>query len=61
MTIASVRFKSYQEYLASDLAAEDNLRLLSNGDIIEGPPQGHFIPGNKGNANESRLLPPFQP
>ena len=39
MTFTSVRYKNYAEYLASDLSSKGNFRLLSNGEIIELPPE----------------------
>lgn len=37
MTFTSVRYKNYAEYLHSDLGPDGNLRLLSNGEVIELP------------------------
>ena len=39
MTFTSVRYKNYTEYLASDLDSKGNFRLLSNGEVIELPPE----------------------
>jgi Uma2 family endonuclease len=39
MTYTSVRYKSYREYLESDLDSDGNFRLLSNGEVIELPPE----------------------
>ncbi len=39
MTYTSIRYKTYAEYLASDLGPDGNLRLLSNGDVVELPPE----------------------
>lgn len=39
MTVTSVRYKSYAAYLESDLGSEGNFRLLSNGEVIELPPE----------------------
>ena len=39
MTFTSVRYKTYEEYLHSDLSSEGNYRLLSNGEVIELPPE----------------------
>jgi Uma2 family endonuclease len=39
MTFTSVRYKTYQEYLNSDLHSEGNFRLLSSGEVIELPPE----------------------
>lgn len=39
MTFTSVRYKTYLEYLHSDLGPDGNFRLLSNGEIIELPPE----------------------
>ena len=38
MTFTSTRYKTYREYLASELT-DSNLRLLSNGEVIELPPE----------------------
>jgi Uma2 family endonuclease len=39
MTYTAIRYKSYQEYLASALLPDGNFRLLSNGEVIELPPE----------------------
>ncbi len=39
MTYTSVRYKTYAEYLAADLGSESDFRLLSNGEVIELPPE----------------------
>ncbi len=39
MTFTSVRYKTYAEYLHSDLSPEGNYRLLSNGEVVELPPE----------------------
>jgi Uma2 family endonuclease len=39
MTYTSVRYKSYIEYLESDLDADGNFSLLSNGEVIALPPE----------------------
>ncbi|MEL7067072.1 MAG: Uma2 family endonuclease [Cyanobacteria bacterium J06581_3] len=39
MTFTSVRYKTYREYLASDLGPDGNFRLLSNGEVLELPPE----------------------
>ncbi len=39
MTYTSVRYKTYSEYLESDLGPDGNFRLLSNGEVIELPPE----------------------
>ena len=39
MTYTSTRYKTYADYLASDLSLEGNFRLLSNGEVIELPPE----------------------
>lgn len=39
MTYTSVRYKTYEAYLASDLSSDGNFRLLSNGEMIELPPE----------------------
>ena len=39
MTTTSVRYKDYLTYLHSDLDADGNYRLLSNGEVIELPPE----------------------
>ena len=39
MTFTPVRYKSYKDYLASDLGPDGNFRLLSNGEVIELPPE----------------------
>ena len=39
MTYTSVRYKTYLEYLESDLGSDGNFRLLSNGEVIELPPE----------------------
>lgn len=39
MTYTSVRYKTYTEYLTSDLEPEGDFRLLTNGEVIELPPE----------------------
>jgi Uma2 family endonuclease len=39
VTYTSVRYKSYVEYLESDLDPDGNFRLLSSGEVIELPPE----------------------
>ncbi|MEL7069354.1 MAG: Uma2 family endonuclease [Cyanobacteria bacterium J06581_3] len=39
MTLTSVRYKTYEDYLRSDLSSEANYRLLSNGEVIALPPE----------------------
>ncbi|MEL6555618.1 MAG: Uma2 family endonuclease [Cyanobacteria bacterium J06621_11] len=39
MTFTPVRYKTYWDYLNSDLSSEGNLRLLSSGEVIELPPE----------------------
>lgn len=39
MTYTSIRYKTYTEYLGSNLSSEGNFRLLSNGEVIELPPE----------------------
>ena len=39
MTYTSVRYKTYAEYLEADLGSDGNFRLLSNGEVIELPPE----------------------
>ena len=39
MTYTFVRFKTYLEYLKSDLGPDGNFRLLSNGEVVELPPE----------------------
>lgn len=39
MTFTSVRYKTYAEYLLSDLSSEGKYRLLSNGKVVELPPE----------------------
>ncbi|MEL6352966.1 MAG: Uma2 family endonuclease [Cyanobacteria bacterium J06627_28] len=39
MTFTSVRYKTYREYLESDLGPDGNFRLLSNGEVIKLPPE----------------------
>lgn len=39
MTYTSVRYKTYLDYLAADLGPDGNFRLLSNGEVIELPPE----------------------
>ena len=39
MTFTSVRYKTYEEYLDSDLGPDGNFCLLSNGEVIELPPE----------------------
>ena len=35
MTFTSTRYKTYEEYLSSDLGPDGNFRLLSSGEVIE--------------------------
>lgn len=39
MTYTPTRYKTYVDYLASDLGPDGNFRLLSNGEVIELPPE----------------------
>ncbi|MEO0376623.1 MAG: Uma2 family endonuclease [Cyanobacteria bacterium P01_A01_bin.17] len=39
MTHTAIRYKSYADYLESDLGSEGNFRLLSNGEVIALPPE----------------------
>ena len=39
MTFTSTRYKTYREYLEAELEPDGNLRLLSNGEVIELPPK----------------------
>lgn len=39
VTFTSTRYETYAEYLAADLGADGNFRLLSNGEMIELPPE----------------------
>ncbi|WP_170944026.1 Uma2 family endonuclease [Leptolyngbya sp. BC1307] len=39
MTYTSVRYSTYREYLASDLGSDGSFRLLSNGEVVELPPE----------------------
>ncbi|PZO17914.1 MAG: hypothetical protein DCF25_10500, partial [Leptolyngbya foveolarum] len=39
MTFTSIRYKTYEEYLHSDLGPDGIFRLLSNGEVIELPPE----------------------
>ena len=39
MTYTALRYKTYAEYLESDLGPDGNYRLLSNGEIVELPPE----------------------
>ena len=39
MTYTSVRYKTYEEYLAANLTSERHLRLLNSGEIVELPPE----------------------
>ena len=39
MTFTSVRYKTYEAYLNSDLGSDGNFCLLSNGEIVELPPE----------------------
>ncbi len=39
MTYTSVRYKTYAEYLEADLSPDGKFRLLSNGEVIELPPE----------------------
>ncbi|MEO1396072.1 MAG: Uma2 family endonuclease [Cyanobacteria bacterium J06634_5] len=39
MTFTSTRYKTYEDYLKSDLGPDGNFRLLSNGEVIELPPE----------------------
>ena len=39
MTFTSVRYKTYEDYLHSNLSSEGNFRLLNNGEIVELPPE----------------------
>lgn len=39
MTYTPVCYKSYSDYLEADLGSDGNFRLLSNGEVIELPPE----------------------
>jgi Uma2 family endonuclease len=39
VTYTSVRYKTYQDYLAADLGSDGDFCLLSNGEVIELPPE----------------------
>lgn len=39
MTYTSIRYQTYADYLDSDLGSEGNFRLMSNGEVIELPPE----------------------
>ena len=39
MTFTPVRYKDYRGYIDSDLGPDGNFRLLSNGEVIELPPE----------------------
>ncbi len=39
VTYTSVRYKTYAEYLESDLGSDGSFRLLSNGEVIALPPE----------------------
>ena len=39
MTFTSTRYKTYEEYLRSDLGPDGNFRLLSSGEVIDLPPE----------------------
>lgn len=39
MTFTSIRYNTYEAYLTSDLDPDGNFRLLSNGEVIELPPE----------------------
>ena len=39
MTYTSVRYKTYEEYLAADFGSDGKFRLLSNGEVVELPPE----------------------
>jgi hypothetical protein len=39
MTYTPLRYKTYAEYLASDLGPDGDFRLLNNGEVIELPPE----------------------
>ena len=39
MTFTSTRYEAYAEYLEADLGADGDFRLLSNGEVIELPPE----------------------
>lgn len=39
MTVTFVRYRTYLEYLHADLGSDGNFRLLSNGEVIELPPE----------------------
>lgn len=39
MTVTSVRYTTYDDYLRSDLGSDGNFRLLNNGEVIELPPE----------------------
>ena len=58
MTFTSTRYKTYQKYLTSELP-DGNFRLLSNGEVIELPPEdieNSFIAGEL-TERLKRLLP----
>ncbi len=39
MTYTAIKYKTYADYLESDLGPDRNYRLLSNGEVIELPPE----------------------
>ena len=39
MTYTSIGYKTYADYLDSDLSSEGNFRLMSDGEVIELPPE----------------------
>ena len=39
MIYTSIRYKTYEAYLAADLGSDGNFRLLSSGEVIELPPE----------------------
>ena len=39
MTYTFIRYKNYEEYLASNLGLDSHSRLLANGEVIELPPE----------------------
>lgn len=39
MALTTTRYKNYEEFLNSDLASDGNFRLLSNGEVVELPPE----------------------
>ncbi|MEL7225860.1 MAG: Uma2 family endonuclease [Cyanobacteria bacterium P01_D01_bin.36] len=39
MTFTPVRYRTYAEYLESDLGSDSNFCLLSNGEVLELPPE----------------------